>query len=62
MASEIQLRGHSRVSGEVDHEATARISWTEPIGSAYFSLPSEKTTSCCEVVSDMSPREFGVPE
>ena len=30
------------------------ISWTAPIGSAYSSLPSENTTSCCEVMSDMS--------
>ena len=30
------------------------ISWTAPIGSAYSSLPSENTTSCCEVISDMS--------
>jgi hypothetical protein len=31
------------------------ISWTEAIGRAYSSLPSENTTSCCEVDSDMSP-------
>jgi len=35
------------------------ISWTEPIGSAYSSFPSEKTTSCCEVVSDMASRKIG---
>ena len=46
-------------------EATARgsvkrmISWTEAIGSAYSSPPSENTTSCCEVMSDMAPREIG---
>ena len=41
-------------------EATERgsvkrmISWTAPIGRAYSSLPSENTTSCWEVMSDMS--------
>src|SRR3954469_25454749 len=33
------------------------ISWTELIGSAYSTLPSEKTTSCCVVedcLSDMT--------
>jgi hypothetical protein len=43
-------------------EATERgsvkrmISWTAAMGSAYSSLPSEKTTSCCEEDSDKSPR------
>src|SRR4051795_1228330 len=43
-------------------EATERgsvkrmISCTAPMGSAYSSLPSEKTTSCWEVKSDMSLR------
>src|SRR3954464_11758775 len=41
-------------------EATKRgsvkrmISCTAPIGRAYSSFPSEKTTSCWEVISDMS--------
>ena len=41
-------------------EATERgsvkrmISWTDPIGRAYSSLPIENTTSCWEVMSDMS--------
>src|SRR4051794_9172576 len=30
------------------------ISCTVPIGSAYSSLPSEKTTSCCDAGSDMA--------
>src|SRR3954447_18854360 len=46
-------------------EATERgsvkrmISWTAPIGSAYSSEPSENTTSCREVVSDMSFTQIG---
>src|SRR3954451_1591968 len=46
-------------------EATERgsvkrmISWTAPMGSAYSSEPSEKTTSCWEVVSDMSFTQIG---
>src|SRR4051812_10048403 len=32
------------------------ISCTAPMGRAYSSVPSEKTTSCCEVKSDMSLR------
>jgi hypothetical protein len=39
---------------EPNRRATSSIviSWTAPMGGAYSSTPSEKTTSCCEVVSD----------
>ncbi len=62
-----QVVDRDDLAAEADHaadprhvEATERgsekrmISWTEPIGRAYSSDPRLKTTSCWEVVSDMS--------